>query len=202
MADTDALHTDALPIFPLGNVLFPQGRMELRIFEARYMDLIARCMQMQKNFGICLIEEGHEVGAPAIPHKVGVEARIVDWDMDQPGLLGITVRGARRFRIEQHEANEQGQIIAAITWLAEPAAEPVSADHQELLPLLKVVVADAGVKAIPPPHNFNDANWVGYRYAEFLPIQPLARQRLLELNDADLRLAIIQEFLTERGVIK
>lgn len=200
MANTTT--SDALPIFPLNNVLFPQGRMDLRIFEARYMDLIARCMQMEKNFGICLIEEGQEVGKPAAPHKVGVEARIIDWDMNEPGLLGITVRGLRRFRIAQYEANEQGQIMAAIDWLPEPAVEPVREARAGILPLLQIVVADAGAKMIPPPHHFDDTTWVGYRYAEFLPIPPLARQRLLELDDADLRLSIIQKFLIDRGLMK
>jgi Lon protease-like protein len=47
-----------------------------------------------------------------------------------------------------------------------------------------------------------DSSWVGYRYAELLPIPPLARQRLLELEDAELRLTIIQAYLREHKVLK
>ena len=72
-----------LPIFPLGNVLLPHGRMKLRIFEARYMDMIASCMQAHRAFGICLIKQGSEVGEAAEPHTVGVEAHLSDWDMQQ-----------------------------------------------------------------------------------------------------------------------
>ena len=35
---------DELPLFPLRTVLFPDGLLELKIFEARYLDLMTRCM--------------------------------------------------------------------------------------------------------------------------------------------------------------
>lgn len=194
--------TDSLTIFPLHSVLFPFGRMQLRIFEARYMDLIAQCMQNQSCFGICLIEEGEEVGAAAMPHRVGVEARIVDYDMDQPGVLGITVRGMRRFRIESQSVDAQQRVVAQVNWLAEPTGEPVSAAHADVLPLLRAIAADPGQKVIAAPHQFDDASWVGYRYAEVLPIPALARQRLLELDDPALRLSIIHEYLLSHGLLK
>lgn len=194
--------TETLPIFPLHSVLFPFGRMQLRIFEARYVDLIAHCMQESRCFGICLIEEGQEVGTAALPHKVGVEARIVDFDMTQQNLLGITVRGMRRFHIEQSEVDAQQRVVAQVRWLDEPPEAPVSEAHAAVLPLLRAIAADPGQKVIAQPHRFDDASWVGYRYAEVLPIPSLARQRLLELDDAELRLAIIHEYLVEHGLLR
>ncbi|MET7013050.1 LON peptidase substrate-binding domain-containing protein [Uliginosibacterium flavum] len=191
-----------LPLFPLNAVLFPLGRMGLRIFEVRYLDMIARCMKADAPFGICLIAEGEEVGTPAIPHKIGTEARIVDWDMSEPGILGLTVRGGRRFRVLEQVEEEPGTITGIVQWFDEPPAEAVSEDHAALLPLLKVVIADAGEKVIARPWALDDADWVGYRYAEILPIPKIARQRLLELEDADLRLAIIHEYLVEHGLLK
>lgn len=194
--------TDTLTIFPLHSVLFPFGRMQLRIFEARYMDLIAHCMKEQRCFGICLIEEGQEVGSAALPHRVGVEARIVDFDMEQPGVLGITVRGMRRFRIESQTVDEQQRVVAQVAWLAEPTTVQVADAHADVLPLLRAIAADPGKKVIAPPHQFDDASWVGYRYAEVLPIPALARQRLLELDDPQLRLSIIHEYLLSHGLLK
>jgi len=191
-----------LPLFPLNSVLFPQGRMNLQVFEVRYLDMIARCMKANTPFGICLIASGEEVGKSAIPHMVGTEARIVDWDMSQPGILGLTVRGGRRFRVLEQIVDEQELVTGIVQWFEEVPAEPVSPDHQPLLPLLEAVIADAGEKTIPRPHTLDDAAWVGYRYAEILPIQNLARQRLLELEDADLRLAIIHEYLVEHKLLK
>jgi Lon protease-like protein len=197
-----SLPPERLPLFPLNAVLFPQGRMTLKIFEVRYLDMIARCMKTESPFGICLIEQGNEVGEPASPHKVGVEAKIVDWDMSTPNLLGLTVRGGRRFRVLEQVADTSGLITGIVQWFEEPPDEPVSPDHQGLLPLLKLIIGDAGQHVIPLPHRVDDAAWVGYRYAEVLPVPPLARQRLLELEDADLRLAIIHEYLVEHKLIQ
>ncbi|HOY01378.1 MAG TPA: LON peptidase substrate-binding domain-containing protein, partial [Zoogloea sp.] len=91
--------TVEIPLFPLGTVLFPDGVLPLKLFEARYLDMAARCMRANAPFGVCLIREGGEVGAPAVPHGVGSIARITGWDMDKPGLLFITTRGGERFRI-------------------------------------------------------------------------------------------------------
>ena len=193
---------ERLPLFPLNAVLFPHGRMNMKVFEARYLDMIARCMKSDSNFGVCLIEQGSETGEPAIPHKVGVEAKIVDWDMNTPNLLGLTVRGARRFRILEQVVDANGLITGIVQWFDEPDSEAISASHQGMLPLLNLIISEAGQQIIAQPYRLDDAAWVGYRYAEILPVPPLARQRLLELEDADLRLAIIHEYLLEHKLLK
>jgi Lon protease-like protein len=71
-----------------------------------------------------------------------------------------------------------------------------------MLPLLNLVIGEAGQQVIAQPYRLDDAAWVGYRYAEILPVPALARQRLLELEDADLRLAIIHEYLLEHKLLQ
>ena len=70
----------ALPLFPLKSVLFPGGKLELRIFERRYLDLVAECARTSSGFGVCLILQGEEAGAPAEPAAVGTLARIIDFE--------------------------------------------------------------------------------------------------------------------------
>ena len=60
-----------IPLFPLNAVLFPGGRLPLRIFEQRYMDMAKACLREDRPFGVCLIREGKEVGSPAIPVDIG-----------------------------------------------------------------------------------------------------------------------------------
>lgn len=193
---------ERLPLFPLNTVLFPAGRLSLRVFEARYLDMIAECMKANTPFGICLIAEGEEVGSTAVPHKIGTEARIVDWDMSEPGILGLTVRGGRRFRLLAQVREEQNLIAGRVEWFDEAEPEAISDAHAPLLPLLQLIAQDAGEKVISRPYALDDAAWVGYRYAEILPIPAIARQRLLELEDADLRLAIIHQYLIEHKLLK
>ena len=89
-----------IPLFPLGTVLFPGGPLPLRIFEARYIDLVRRCMRENSGFGVVLLTDGPEAGdGPTATSDVGTYARIVDFSGQPDGLLGIEARGERRFRI-------------------------------------------------------------------------------------------------------
>ena len=191
---------DRLPLFPLKTVLFPGGVLPLRVFEARYMDMVTRCMREDASFGVCLIAAGEEVGETAVPHPVGTEARIEQWDMAQAGVLNLLTRGARRFRIEDHEVERDGLLVARVRWLEELPAEAVPEAQADLLPLLKTIVAELGER-LPPPHLFDDAAWVGARYTELLPIPLLAKQKLLELDDPLSRLEILQKYLREHGLL-
>lgn len=190
-----------LPLFPLNTVLFPEGLLPLRVFEARYMDMVTRCLRDGASFGVCLIAAGTEVGEAAVPHPVGTEALIEQWDMAEPGVLSIAVRGGRRFRIEDHEVERDGLLTGTVRWLIEPAHEDVPDEQAELLPLLKAIAGELGDR-LPEPHRFDDAAWVGARYTELLPIPMVARQKLLELDDVVSRLEIIQQFLHQRGLLK
>ena len=70
--------TETLPLFPLNAVLFPGGYLPLRIFEARYLDMISTCLRQGSGFGVCLIRSGKEVGNAAEIHHIGTQATIVD----------------------------------------------------------------------------------------------------------------------------
>src|SRR5207342_2174718 len=82
-----------LPLFPLNTVLFPGGRLPLRIFEQRYMDMAKACLKDSSPFGVCLIREGTEVGDPAVPAEVGTLAKLTTWDMPQLGVLHVLALG-------------------------------------------------------------------------------------------------------------
>jgi Lon protease-like protein len=189
-----------LPIFPLNTVLFPGGVLPLKIFEQRYMGMASECMREGRPFGVCLIEKGQEVGAPAQPHAVGVEARIVEWDMQQLGVLQVTTRGGSRFRIVDSAVDHEGLRRARVAPIADERPCAVPAAQQTLLALLREIVAEVGNDRIPEPHDYENAVWAGYRYCEVLPIPLAARQKLLELDDTVSRLEIIQQFLQQRGL--
>ncbi len=92
-----------IPLFPLSAVLLPYGRMPLRIFERRYLDLVRDCMKSGEPFGVVWIRRGSEVaqrgGESPDLGAYGTTAHIVDWDQLPNGLLGITVEGGRRFEL-------------------------------------------------------------------------------------------------------
>ena len=122
--------------------------------------------------------------------------------MTRPGVLNITVRGEERFRILSSEAERSGLLQARIEAIAAEPSRPVPDSLAALLPLLQAMAADAGAERLPPPHRFDDAAWVGFRFCELLPIPAIARQKLLELEDPVSRLEIVFKFLAQRGLVK
>jgi Lon protease-like protein len=88
-----------LPLFLLNTVLFPQARLPLHIFESRYREMIGRCLKEDLAFGVVLIKEGDEVGAPATPHEIGTLARIIDVARLADGRMNIIVAGITRFKL-------------------------------------------------------------------------------------------------------
>ena len=189
-----------VPIFPLNTVLFPGGLLPLRVFEARYMDMTRDCLKRDEPFGVCLIRQGSEVGAPAVPEGVGCLAKIQECDMQQQGILTLKTRGSQRFRILERKTSAQGLISAGVGLIEPDASVAVPEEFSACTRLLEMVVADQGKSVFAEPHAFDDAAWVGYRLTEILPVPLLAKQKLLELTDSLARLSILQRFLESRGL--
>ena len=190
-----------IPLFPLNAVLFPGGVLPLRIFEQRYLDMAAACMKEERPFGICLIVAGDETGAVAEPHPVGTLARITDWEMEQLGLLQVTTRGEQRFRIVDKAVGPDNLWRAVVEIIANDGPLPFPVERQRLLPLLRRIAGEIGPARIPEPRHYDDAEWVGFRITEILPVQNLAKQKLLELEDPISRLEILEKFLDQRHLL-
>jgi Lon protease-like protein len=196
-----SVETLRIPLFPLNTVLFPGGLQPLKIFEQRYLDMAAACMKDNSPFGICLIDKGGEVGRAAVPHGVGTLATITNWEMEQLGILMITAQGGRRFRIIETQVGDGHLLEGTVELLAEASPTPLPQERERLLPLLQRIVGDLGPERIPEPHRYDDAEWVGYRITEVLPIQNLAKQKLLELDDPLARLEILEKYLSQRKLL-
>ena len=175
-------------------MLFPGGRLPLRIFEQRYMEMAKACLKAESPFGVCLIREGAEVGAPATPNDVGTLAKIVTWDMPQLGVLQVTARGERRFRILERRVQADGLALGRIEFLPEDADSTLP---QNLSPCAKLLerVIEQHPALFETPHRLDSCSWVSSRLAEILPLPLEAKQALLELDDARARLERLQGML-------
>ncbi len=194
MADRSTLPD--IPLFPLSSVLFPGGRLHLRIFEPRYLDLVRECCRDGSPFGVCLILAGRESGEPAVPAAIGTLARISDFQRDEDGLLGIVAEGGARFRVSRSRVRADGLLRGnAERWPDESAQEvPVEfALLQSILERLIETMAPHWRHA--PPSDYEDASWLGFRLAELLPLDSGEQQRMLELTDPLRRLAELRDIL-------
>ncbi|EIL93930.1 LON peptidase substrate-binding domain-containing protein [Rhodanobacter spathiphylli] len=185
-----------VPLFPLPAVLFPAGKLQLRIFEPRYIDLVRECTRYGTGFGVCLILQGQETGAPAVPAAIGTMAHIHDFNTDESGLLGIMATGGRRFRVARSRARSDGLLRGEVEiWPDEPTVEvPVEfALLQSILERLIETMAPHWRDA--PRAAYEDASWLGLRLAELLPLDVAEQQGMLELTDPLLRLAELRDIL-------
>lgn len=139
----------SLALFPLNTVLFPGCILDLQIFEARYLDMISRCMKQGSGFGVVCILEGQEVGdAPEGFALVGCEALIRDFQQQDNGLLGIRVEGGRRFRVLSSELQRDQLTVAEVEWLDEIPEQPLQEEDEDLMALLKALAEHPMVAAL------------------------------------------------------
>ncbi len=93
----------ATPMFPLGSVLFPNAPIPLRVFEPRYLTLVGRLLDDEDagpEFGVVLIERGHEAGGGDQRASVGTMARLVSVAAGADDLL-IVGLGTWRFSVDR-----------------------------------------------------------------------------------------------------
>lgn len=189
----------SLPLFPLQTVLFPGGRLPLKIFEQRYLDLMKDCLARNKPFGVCAIQEGKEVGESAIPFDIGTEARIIHWDMPQPGIFHVLVEGQERYIGRHYRTQPNGLMVAEVDAYTPEQPVAIPDDLRLAVDVLKQIMNDADDRHYGPERHFDDAVWVGFRLAESMPFKLSIRQNLLEMNDSLTRLRILNEFLRKQG---
>jgi Lon protease-like protein len=188
-----------IPIFPLGSVLYPAGRLALRIFEPRYVEMTQACIRDGSVFGVTLIRAGFEVGTPALPCEVGCTARILQWQEPAPQRFELIAQGESVFRILRRRVTDKGLIMAHVSFEEPPDPTPVPERHQALRDMLARLIDQAGAKYFPPPHRLDDAAWVGNRLCELLPGAPEQKQALLELRDSAPVLDRLEQLLRRRG---
>lgn len=178
---------DTVPLFPLKTVLFPGGVLPLRIFEARYVDMVGRCLRNDEPFGVLAIVEGSEAG-PARTRGVGTLARIVDFRRGDDGLLGIVALGGERFEAAAIDVQPDGLYVGRVEVLEREPRLDLPERHRDLARLVQRVLPSLGDSVRHMTAAYDDATWVGYRLAEMLPLSVDDKQTYLEMNDAAERL--------------
>ena len=184
------------PLFPLSTVLYPDGPLPLRLFEARYIDMVGRCMRSGTPFGVVAIKEGRETG-PSLVHELGTLARIVDFYQGSDGLLGITAIGDARFRLVDERVADDGLRMGRIAHVAPEPSAPLPARVSALAEMLDSILDDLGKLYEGRDRLLDDATWVGYRFCEILPLSVPQKQHCLEIEDPVARLEIIATVLSQ-----
>jgi len=201
----------SIPLFPLNTILFPDGHLPLQVFEVRYLDLIKRCIARGEEFGVVSLLEGSEVRLPDKQDTLstaGTMARIIDWTAPLPGLLQISCIGTTRFQVRSAEQLKHGLWMAEVDQVAEDMVVPIPTEQQDVANALGALIRSLQKKQIStanmplaPPYRLDEAGWVANRWCELLRLDLEEKQRLLLQENPVLRLELIQDVLSENGLL-
>lgn len=197
-----------VPLFPLQTVLFPAGLLMLKVFEARYLDLIGKCLRESQPFGVIALNQGEEVRRPggqsAVLETHGVLAELLEVDSAQSGILEVRCRGTRRFALQSSKQQPDGLWLGEIELLDDDeSVVPSAALSGSAEGLANAISALREQGSVPflEPFRFDDAGWTANRWCEILPLSTAAKQKLMVLQDPLIRLQLVDEFLRSKGVV-
>ena len=201
----------SIPLFPLKTILFPDGHLPLQVFEVRYLDLIKRCIAKGEEFGVVSLLDGSEVRVPDQHETLsacGTMARILDWSAPLPGLLQISCIGTTRFQVKSAEQLKHGLWMAEVEDVAEDMVVPIPTEQQDVANALGALIRSLQKKQIStanmslaPPYRLDEAGWVANRWCELLRLDMEEKQRLLLQENPVLRLELVQDVLSENGLL-
>ena len=195
-----------IPLFPLETVLFPDGIIALKIFEARYLDMIKQCLREKTEFGVISIiqdqDDSHDNPTPRFS-SIGTLALIEDFDPIQPALYMTKSFGTQRFQLLSSSQEANGLWVGEIILLEKDPLIPIPKEHQRVANLLDEIIAviqsenllsDAPFKK---PYMTEDCGWVSNRLAELLPISLAQKNHLLAQTNPRIRLDLISEIIED-----
>ena len=186
---------EILSLFPLSATLFPGGRVGLKVFEQRYLELAKARIADGELFGVVTLTSGAEVGAQQTFANVGTAVRVLSYDVPQAGIFQLDVVGEDRFEIVRSSLGRTGLNHAAVRWIRPEPKLKLPDEYAELGQLLGRVIEQNGASRFAEPIELDDASWVSSRLVEMLQLPAGIKQSLLEINDAVLRLKTVKQLL-------
>jgi Lon protease-like protein len=191
---------DLLSLFPLPTVvLFPSVFLPLHIFEPRYREMVADALSTDRLIGMVLLRPGWErdyEGRPRV-YPIGCSGVITHADRLPDGRYNIVLRGVERFRVvEEDESRSYRRAIVEPLLEGEPAARDraeIRTSRAKLESMLTPAVEKAGADP-KMPAAMSDEDLIN-ALAQYLDLEPLEKQALLERPSLRSRAASLVELL-------
>ena len=195
-----------IPLFPLGTILFPDGVIALKIFEARYLDMIKQCLREKTEFGVVSIIKSSDLEEADVSlsfSNIGTLALIEDFDPVQPALYMTKSFGTQRFTLLNSKQEANGLWMGEVALIENDPLTPIPQEHQKVAKLLNeilLVIENEDLMGEAPfkkPFKVDDCGWVSNRLAELLPISLAQKNHLLAQTNPRIRLDLITEIIED-----
>ena len=188
-----------IPIFPLPNaVLFPNVFLPLHIFEPRYREMVADALAGDRIIGMVLLKPGFEAsyeGRPPV-YPIGCAGVVTHSEALPDGRFNIVLRGIEKFRIigeDESKAYRLAQVDPIPEAVSEDDRPQLRGDRHRLGGLLVGGIERGGAEPRFPP-AVADEDLVN-ALAQYLALEPLERQALLEREGIQARCTALIELL-------
>ncbi len=176
-----------LPMFPLGSVLLPGELLPLHVFEPRYrqlvLDLLADDVH-EPEFGVALIERGHEVGGGDHRAGVGTVAHVVRIDALDEGRYALVAVGTRRIRVVAWLPDDPYPVadvddLADELDGADALGPALAATLVRVRQAQQLAVEVGDLAEVPEVELATDPVLASYQLVSLSPLGPADRHRLL-----------------------
>ncbi|CAG9001411.1 MAG: hypothetical protein CENE_03431 [Candidatus Celerinatantimonas neptuna] len=174
-----------LPLFPLPAQVMPGGKIPLRIIEPRHVTLIRDCILSQNSFGMVMINPDEKLGITQFS-PVGTAVKVIDFNPLEYGLLGVTVLGYKRFKINTIKEQTTGLLEATIEFLPTWPVRTLP-DHELYIAqrLCDVYSQYPELGELYQERDLQNLTWLCQRWLEILPISIAHKQELMATNSCE-----------------
>ncbi len=178
-----------LPIFPLDLVLLPGVPLPLHIFEPRYREMIAECLERKKPFGVVRASSDGVADIGCTAEIMSVTKKYDDGRMD------ILTRGVERFEVI-HVNNDRSFLQAEISVVQdEDEGEPSKPSAQLVTQAVRLHAEIAKLAGTEPSGPDEHAGNLSFLLAGSLPLDLDFKQKLLSTLSEAKRLEAVIGYL-------
>ena len=175
-------------VFPLNVVLFPGGLLPLRIFEPRYLRMVSECLKKDEPFVVATILDGRPETDIAVTAATGTLAKIIDWQQEEDGLLGLLCEGQQLCTIGETEVEHDRLLRADVVRQKPVTPQQLPSDMQWAAALLDELLQQLGEPYTRLADADPSADHIAARLVEILPLPLQEKRALFDLPDAIQRL--------------
>ena len=194
----------------MGTTLFPGGVIALKIFEARYLDMMKRCLRESSPFGVVSILDNKPLDSDASAlanfSNIGTLAKLEEFDPIQPALYMTKSYGTQRFHVLNIKQESDGLWMGQVELIDADPEIPLPKEHEKVAALLHEIITVIksedllGDDAFKIPENLDDCGWVSNRLAELLPLPLAQKNHLLAQSNPRIRLDLISEIIEDNDL--
>jgi Lon protease-like protein len=180
-----------LAIFPLPLVLLPGEYLPLRIFEARYLDMVANCLRVEEPFVLSPILKKNQTEKHLT--AIGTTANIVEWDKREDTTLHIIIKGSQKVLIDQPTSKNNGLIVAETTFINDFDSE---LSEEEFGFLKKSLETNGLHDLLKATAGSKSATEIAYEIASLLYLNPIERYSILREDTGAKKLSLVEKYLS------